>query len=347
MAEALTTALGSRLEAAVSWSAPTWDFSALGGNLPSLSAPPAPSSLSSPARVSAPPTQHATSPAPPPPSSLSSPARVSAPPTQHATSPAPPPPASLLSLSDELLSLVLSFAMIHTGSSRAVTSVFSYPSGVIPGDIHFSLRHLLGPLRCHPRLYAIAKHEFLRSNLAVLNCADIRASAVALIPPSGVTKHPTSVLLQSLTHIQLHVSVSDLRAPFTQRFSRQFVDMLNMDRECAELRMLSTYCPNLKSVHLFLKVDEWYLVAAGTDLRRNGRVKGMTEREVRYRERAETIVELAREVLPYRCLSVAFHHWDGGCELVDGREWSTSEVVEGILGGKPEETWRAPTIRLR
>jgi hypothetical protein len=121
-----------------------------------------------------------------------------------------------------------------------------------------------------------------------------------------------------------------------------------MDRESAELRRLPTYCPNLKSVHVFLKIDEHYLVPGGPDLRRSsGRGKPMTEREVRYRGRAETIVELVRTELPYRSISVAFHHWQGDVKLVDGREMSTMEVVEGILGATPEETWNAPIIRLR
>jgi hypothetical protein len=329
----LATALGSlRLEAT-----PSWSFSALDDNIQEERSFPPPTSSSAPSVPSK--AHSSTSPRP-------SPAGV---PVQHASSSShPPPPASLLGLSDEILSLIISYTMILPGALPSASSVFSYPSGVCSSDIHASLRTLLHPLRCHPRLYHIARSEFLRSNLAVVNCADIKASTIALIPPSGVTKHPVSVLLQSLVHLQLHVSVSDLRAPFTQRFSVHFVDILNMDRESAELRMLPTYCPNLKSVHIFLKVDEWYLVPGGPDLRRSsGREKVMTEREVRYRERAETMVQLARETLPYRRVSVAFHHWNGDGDIVDGREMATTDVIERILGAKPEETWRAATVRLR
>lgn len=255
------------------------------------------------------------------------------------------PPASLLGLSDELLVLICSYVMIHPGSEhQARDKVFAVPAGVISERINERLRVLLLPLRCHPRLYSIARHEFLSSNLAVLNLADLKSSAGGLLPHS-VSPRNAVALLKSLVHMQCHVSVSDLRAPFTQRFNQQHVDVLNMDRECEQLRRMPELCPNLKTVHLFLKIDEWYLMPTGPDIRTSSG-RPMTEREVRYRERAETVVELARS-LPYDIVTVAFHHWRKDVEVIDSRRVSTRDVIDAILANTVTATWDAPIARLR
>lgn len=96
-----------------------------------------------------------------------------------------------------------------------------------------------------------------------------------------------------------------------------------------------------------MKVDEWYLMPSGPDIRRgSGREKPMTEREVRYRERAETVVELARS-LPYGNVSVAFHHWRRDGKVRDMREVQTEDVVEAILEGVAAETWEVDTVRVK
>lgn len=255
------------------------------------------------------------------------------------------PPASLLGLSDELLALICSYVMIYPGSDRQTTDkVFSFPTGVIPENINDHLRLLLRPVRCHPRLYSIARHEFLASNLAVLNLADLKASARGLLPPS-ISPRNAVMLLKSLVHIQCHVSVSDLRAPFTQRFNQQHIDVLNMDRECEQLRRMPELCPNLKTIHIFLKIDEWYLMPTGPDIRTTSG-RPMTERETRYRERAETVIELARS-LPYGIVTVAFHHWRKDIDVIDLRETSTEGVIDAILGKTVAETWDAPMSRVK
>lgn len=234
--------------------------------------------------------------------------------------------------------------MIHPGTNRKTDQVFAFPQGVISENINDHLRALLRPLRCHRRLYSIARYEFLGSNLAVLNLADLKASSSGLLP-SSMTPRNAVMLLKSLVHMQCHVSVSDLRAPFTQRFNQQHKDVLNMDRECEQLRRMPELCPNLKTVHLFLKIDEWYLMPTGPDIRTaSGRV--MTEREVRYRDRAETVVELARS-LPYNVVTVAFHHWRNDIGILDQREVPTSEVIDAVLGKTVAETWDAPIARIR
>lgn len=235
--------------------------------------------------------------------------------------------------------------MIHPGSDRQATDkVFAFPTGVISEKINDKLRLLLRPLRCHPRLYSIARHEFLASNLAVLNLADLKASANGLLPAS-VSPRNAVMLLKSLVHMQCHVSVSDLRAPFTQRFNQQHVDVLNMDRECEQLRRMPELCPNLKTVHLFLKIDEWYLMPTGPDIR-TASGRPMTEREVRYRQRAETVVELARS-LPFKIITAAFHHWRKDISIVDKRASSTRDAVDAILGKTVAATWDAPIARVK
>lgn len=235
--------------------------------------------------------------------------------------------------------------MIHPGSERQhIDKVFAFPQGVISEGINDHLRLLLRPFRCHRRLYHIARHEFLASNLAVLNLADLRASAISLLPNS-ISPRNAVMLLKSLVHVQCHVSVSDLRAPFTQRFNQHHVDVLNMDRECEQLRRMPELCPNLKTVHFYLKIDEWYLMPTGPDIRtKSGRA--MTEREVRYRGRAETVVELARS-LPIGRITVAFHHWRKDVKVVDLRERSTVDVIDAILGRTVLETWDAAIGRVR
>lgn len=250
-----------------------------------------------------------------------------------------------MGLSSELLALICSYVMIHPGSERQhIDKVFAFPQGVISEKINDELRVLLRPFRCHPRLYYIARHEFLASNLAVLNLADLKASASMLLPPS-VSPRNAIMLLRSLVHMQCHISVSDLRAPFTQRFDRNHVDVLNMDRECAELRRMPELCPNLKTLHIYLKIDEWYLMPTGPDIRRDSG-KVMTEREVRYRGRAETVVELARS-LPFVRITAAFHHWRKDLRVLDLREVETVEMIDAVLGKTVVETWDAPIARVK
>lgn len=86
---------------------------------------------------------------------------------------------------------------------------------------------------------------------------------------------------------------------------------------------------------------------SGPDIRRgSGREKPLTEREVRYRGRAETVVELARS-LPYANVTVAFHHWRRDGQVRDMREIGTVEVVEAILGATVAETWEADIVRVK
>ncbi|CZT23179.1 uncharacterized protein RCC_08889 [Ramularia collo-cygni] len=253
-------------------------------------------------------------------------------------------PASLLGLSDELLAIICSHVMIDPGSERQhIDKVFAFPQGVIPDRINDHLRILLRPFRCHPRLYRIGRHEFLASNLAVLNSADLKASAAILLPAS-VSPRNSILLLKSLVHVQCHVSVSDLRAPFTQRFNTHHVDVLNMDRECEQLRRMSELCPNLKTLHLFLKIDEWYLMPTGPDIRMDSG-RPMTEREVRYRGRAQTVVQLVRS-LPLGRVTVAFHHWRKDVAVLDMRDMATEKVIDVILAKTVPETWDAPIARV-
>jgi hypothetical protein len=284
---------------------------------------------------------------------------------------ATPEPPTLLSLSDELLSQICSFAMVHQPASPPLQSpskLLLSPPGIITSQISKTLRILLRPFRAHPRLYRLARYSFLDSNLTQLNLLDIRMSASRLEAPPPpaqmiMTGNPDP-LLKSLVHVQLSVSVSDMRAPYTRGSAFTWAerqpekgvagDVLGLEREAMNLARLGELCPGLRTLHLFLKVDEWLVYGKGPDLR--ARVRGedgtVVEREMsvvewRYRKHAEAMVEMVRKVKGVKVVTVGFHHWNGGGKVLGMEEASVSDVVEAMLVGDIDEIWEGPMIRVR
>lgn len=85
----------------------------------------------------------------------------------------------------------------------------------------------------------------------------------------------------------------------------------------------------MKIVSFYLVMNEWYLMLTGVDIQtKSGR--GITEREVWYRVRVQTVVEFARSLSIGR-VTVALHHWRKDVEYVSLRERSTLDVIFGML----------------
>ncbi|KAF7196996.1 hypothetical protein HII31_01696 [Pseudocercospora fuligena] len=252
---------------------------------------------------------------------------------------------ALLDLSDELLAYICGYAMVCEYLSRpASSSAFTYPNGVVADHLSRKLRALLRPMRSCPKLYRIARHEFLESNIVVLNLSDLRMSACRLEhqPQNSqllYTGNPDPLLAQ-LVHIELVVSVSDMRAPFSQPFAnrsesgvlwKSHEDVLSLHKEATNLREMSRLCRSLRSLHIFLKIDEWSLYGkSGMDLTSTSG-REMTDVETRYRRHAEAIIEMASKV-PVKAATVSFYHWKGDVVDLDLREKKPGEVIDVLLG---------------
>ncbi|GIZ49896.1 hypothetical protein CKM354_001291300 [Cercospora kikuchii] len=275
------------------------------------------------------------------------------------------PATTLLSLSDELLAHICSYAMTHQ-PPPPITKTTSYlqhpPPGLISEQISKTLRGLLTPFRCCSRLYRIAKHQFLESNIILLHLSDIRGSASRLEFTSGtsqmiMTGNPEP-LLRNLVHVELVVSISDMRAPFSQPFASRISgklwksgnDVLSLNKEAENLKRLAVLCPNLRTLHVCLKVDEWVLYGRGPQLKRKTaeEVEGGNANDAgsRYLRLAEVIVELAREA-EVKFVTVSFNHWRSSAQAVDVREKSAEEVMDACLGSSLHETWFGPVARIK
>lgn len=231
------------------------------------------------------------------------------------------------------------------------------PNGVITEQISKRLRHLLQPFRCCRRLYRIAKHEYLESNVIVLNLADIRGSASRLEFTSGTTQmimtgNPDP-LLKNIVHVELVVSISDMRAPFSQPFAssssgrlwKSGSDVLSLNKEAENLKRLTMLCPSLRTLHIFLKVDEWVLYGKGPELRF---VEGLVRNEagMRYRGLAEGMIELLNGV-EVRRISVSFGHWRAEANVLRMEGEEAGEVLDACLMESVRETLTGPMVRVR
>ncbi|KAI5357286.1 hypothetical protein Slin15195_G114980 [Septoria linicola] len=266
--------------------------------------------------------------------------------------------AKLLDLSDELLSHICSYAMTWRASAQQGGSTFmQQPDGVVSEQISKRFRELLQPFRCCQRLYKIARHEYLESNVIVLNLSDIRGSASRLEFTSGksqmiMTGNPDP-LLRSIVHVQLVVSISDMRAPFSQPFAspvsgrlwRSGEDVLSLSKEAESLKRLTGLCPNLRTLHIFLKVDEWVLYGKGPYLRK---VEGVAQSDAcnRYRRHAEAMAELAKEV-PLKTVSVSFGHWRGDVAVLKMVDRDADEIIDACLMPTVRETLSGPMAQVR
>ncbi|KXT02015.1 hypothetical protein AC578_6541 [Pseudocercospora eumusae] len=251
---------------------------------------------------------------------------------------------TLLDLSDELLAHICGYAMVCEYTARPTSSsAFTYPNGVVADHLSRKLRVLLRPMRSCHKLYAIARHEFLESNLVVLNLSDLRMSACRLEhqPQNSqilYTGNPDPLLAQ-LVHVELVLSVSDMRAPFSQPFAnpsesgvlwKSHEDVLSLHREAANLREMARLCRSLRSLHVFLKIDEWFLYGkGGMDLTRNS-ARELTDVEARYRGHAEAVIEMTAKV-PVKVATVSFYHWKGDVVDLDLREKEPGEVIDVLL----------------
>lgn len=294
---------------------------------------------------------------------------------------------TLLDLSDELLAHICSYAMISlaaddninnnnnnnngdNASSSPQTSKPTTPSnprtkfptpinGVITEQISKRLRHLLQPFRCCHRLYKIAKYQFLESNVIVLNLSDIRGSASRLEFTSGTTQmimtgNPDP-LLRNLVHVQLVVSISDMRTPFTRPFASSSSssggggsqgltglwrrggggrdDILSLNQETENLRRLNNLCPALRTCHLFLKVDEWILYGRGPELKSLKGEVALGDIAKRYRRLAEALIEILMQEVLLRIVTVSFSSWRGDAEVLRLEE-EVDEVDVEVEGGR-------------
>ncbi|KXT09108.1 hypothetical protein AC579_10194 [Pseudocercospora musae] len=255
---------------------------------------------------------------------------------------------SLLDLSDELLAHICGDAMVCEYTTRpASSSAFTYPNGVVGDHLSRKLRHLLRPMRGCRKLYKIARHEFLESNIVVLNLSDLRMSACRLEhqPQNSqllYTGNPDPLLAQ-LVHVELVVSVSDMRAPFSQPFAnrsesgvlwKSHEDVLSLHKEAANLREMSRLCRSLRSLHVFLKIDEWFLYGKnGMELTRSS-ARELTDVEARYRSHAEAVIDMTSKV-PVKVATVSFYHWKGDVVGLDMREKEPGGVIDVLLGTAP------------
>jgi hypothetical protein len=234
-------------------------------------------------------------------------------------------PTGLLDLSNELIALICSFAMVfELSSSEQRQASNSHPKGVIGDLLSKKLRQLLLPMRSCKRLYQAARRAFLESNTVVLDLADIRMGACRLEyqPTVGqllYTGNPDP-LLARLVHVQVAISVLDTR-------------MRNsLAREAENLRAIAQSCYNVKTLHVFLKVDSWFAAETDLDIQSTLRHQ-LGEAEIKFMEHAEAVVEALREVR-INTITVAFHEWIGDAEAIDAREFSSASVIDALLDTK-------------
>ena len=230
-------------------------------------------------------------------------------------------PTSLLDLSNELLAHICSYAMIHEYAFERRRSSSNHSDGVVGDLLSRKLRQLLLPMRSCRRLYTIARHKFLESNIIVLDLNDIRMGACRLEyqPTVGqllYTGNPDP-LLARLVHVQIAMSVSDTRMKNS------------LSREAENLRELASLCRNLKTLHVFLKVDAWFANETDLDIQSTLRHQ-LSEAEIQFSEHAKAIVVLLRE-LHIKVITVALHEWMSNATNIDAREMQPGEVISSML----------------
>lgn len=150
-------------------------------------------------------------------------------------------------------------------------------------------------------------------------------------------------LLRNLVHVQLVVSISDMRAPFTRPFASSSSsasggggggggsqgvtglwrrggggrdDILSLSKETENLRCLKDLCPALRTCHLFLKVDEWILYGRGPELKIAKGEVALGDIAKRYRRLAEALIEILMEEVLLRIVTVSFSSWRGDAEVL-------------------------------
>lgn len=211
--------------------------------------------------------------------------------------------------------------MIYEYEQAQRQKASSHPDGVIGDMLSRKLRQLLLPMRSCQRLYTIARHAFLESNVIVLDLSDIRMGACRLEyqPTVGqllYTGNPDP-LLAKLVHAQITISVSDTR-------------MRNsLAREKENLRELVTLCRNLKTLHVFLKVDAWFASETDLDIQSTLRHQ-LSDAEIQFSEHAKALVAFLGE-LHVKVITVALHEWMSNATNVDAREMKSGEVISGML----------------
>lgn len=175
-------------------------------------------------------------------------------------------------------------------------------------------------------------------------------------------------LLRNLVHVQLVVSISDMRAPFTRPFGSSSSsasggggggsqgltglwrrggggrdDILSLSKETENLRCLKDLCPALRTCHLFLKVDEWILYGRGPELKIAKGEVALGDIAKRYRRLAEALIEILMEEVLLRIVTVSFSSWRGDAEVLRMEE-EVEEVEVEVEGGRRTRRRRADEI---
>lgn len=233
-------------------------------------------------------------------------------------------PVCLLDLPNELLARICGYVMVYEAAHGERRTQWNGAStkGLIGELLSKKLRQLLLPMRAHPRLHMLARHEFLESNVITLDLGDFRWSACRLEhqPSAGqllYTGNPDP-LLAKLVHVQITISVSDTR-------------MRNsFPREASNLKDLVAACHSLKTLHIFLKVDAWFASETDLDIQSTLRHQ-LREEEIQFAEHVKAIIALLSE-LHVKVATVAFHQWMGDAAYVDVKDRNAGEVVGAMLG---------------
>ncbi|OAF98526.1 uncharacterized protein CC84DRAFT_1238518 [Paraphaeosphaeria sporulosa] len=218
-------------------------------------------------------------------------------------------PTKLLDLSDELLSRICSHGMVHEHHQQNLPQTLQHP---------------------------IARHEYLETNVVVLNLSDIRGSASRLEFGYGaaqmiMTGNP-GPLLRSLVHVQLSVSVTGTQGR-------------SLAREAEDLKRLMDSCRNLRTLHFFVQADESVLHGSAAELRQ-GDVVALRSPDSRDRRVAEAVVNLAKSV-PLRVVTVSFCPWRRGAVVVQMVDRDTADVVDACLAGGIDQTYEGLIARVR
>lgn len=176
-------------------------------------------------------------------------------------------------------------------------------------------------------------------------------------------------LLRNLVHVQLVVSISDMRAPFTRPFASSSSassgggggggsqgltglwrrggggrdDILSLSKETENLRCLKDLCPALRTCHLFLKVDEWILYGRGPELKIAKGEVALGDIAKRYRRLAEALIEILMDEVLLRIVTVSFSSWRGDAEVLRMEE-EVEEVEVEVEGGRRRRRRRADEI---
>jgi hypothetical protein len=106
----------------------------------------------------------------------------------------------------------------------------------------------------------------------------------------------------------------------------------SLAREAEKLKEIAASCQSVKTLHVFLKVEAWFVAETDLDIQSTLRHQ-LGEGEIKFREHAEAVVEVLKGV-HVGIVTVAFHEWVGDAEEIDARGLDPAGVIDALLASK-------------